>query len=34
MTRNHVAAPSINCAIVALRFFFKVTSNGPTWFDI
>ena len=29
MTRNHVAAPSINCAIVALRFFFKVTLERP-----
>ena len=25
MTRNHVSPASINCAIVALRFFFKVT---------
>jgi integrase/recombinase XerD len=25
MTRNHVGPASINCAIVALRFFFKVT---------
>ena len=29
MTKNHVAAPSINCAIVALRFFFKVTLERP-----
>ena len=29
MTRNHVAAPSINCAIVALRFFFRVTLERP-----
>src|ERR1017187_1699847 len=29
MTRNHVGAPSINCAIVALRFFFKVTLERP-----
>src|SRR5208283_4822590 len=29
MTRNHVGAPSINCAIVALRFFFKVTIERP-----
>jgi integrase/recombinase XerD len=25
MTRNHVSPASINCAIVALRFFFMVT---------
>jgi integrase/recombinase XerD len=25
MTRNQVSAASVNCAIVALRFFFKVT---------
>ena len=25
MTRNQVGAASVNCAIVALRFFFKVT---------
>ena len=29
MTRNHVGAPSVNCAIVALRFFFKVTLERP-----
>ncbi len=29
MTRNNVAAPSINCAIVALRFFFKVPLERP-----
>ena len=29
MTRSHVGAPSINCAIVALRFFFSVTLERP-----
>ena len=29
ITRNHVGAPSLNCAIVALRFFFKVTLERP-----
>ena len=29
MTRSHFGAPSINCAIVALRFFFKVTLERP-----
>lgn len=29
MTRNQVSAASVNCAIVALRFFFKVTLERP-----
>ena len=29
MTRSHVAAPSTNCAIVELRFFFTVTLERP-----
>jgi hypothetical protein len=34
MATQRISAPTIRAAIAALRFFFNVTLDPPTWFAI